>query len=201
MSVLSRWDRFRGETKPGSETIRSKVFEDICRQMQSRRQLRVMDFGSQTGNFKFFTGLGTAQYILADLPAQWLARDAISGDGADFNHAWFSEQGKLDVLLIWDLLNYFDLHDANRWFEQLVSYCRPGTFAYLILIHKPMMPAKPGAFHIIDAGQVNYRFEGGQRECPRYSQYQLCKIMPGFVVYRSYLLQNGMQEYVLEFKG
>jgi hypothetical protein len=64
------------------------------------------------------------------------------------------------------------------------------------------MPALPMRYRIADPENVVW--EGPRdalRPSPRYTANDVARMTPGFVVKGSYLLRNGIQEYLLECAG
>jgi hypothetical protein len=59
------------------------------------------------------------------------------------------------------------------------------------------IPAVPTRFKIIDDETLLYTTESADvRPCPRYAPRDLTLLMSGYRIQNSYILRNGMQEYV-----
>src|SRR5690606_38926970 len=108
-------------------------------------------------------------------------------------------QTPFDMILLWNMLDYLDRGDIGRLSRQLAELCRPGTLIYGLVSTRPQIPVTPTNFKIVDQGNLIYQYTATtQRAGPRYGQVKLLESMPGFRVKRSFLLRNGMQEYLFE---
>ena len=108
---------------------------------------------------------------------------------------------RFDVILAWDLFNYLELEALAASMEYLSQYCRHGTRLFaLVGIGKQVLDT-PSRFEIVDDAQLRYGVATlGGRRCPQHSIPDLLRRLPEFVVKRTYLLRNGMQEYVFGYQ-
>jgi hypothetical protein len=108
---------------------------------------------------------------------------------------------QFDVILAWDLFNYLDLEALATSMDYLSRYCKPGTRLYaLVGIGKQVLDT-PSRFEIVDDEQLRYGVAmAGGRCCPQHSIPDLLRRLPEFAVKRTYLLRNGMQEYVFGYQ-
>jgi hypothetical protein len=109
----------------------------------------------------------------------------------------FSADEQFDVMLIWDLINYFNAEELKVLVRYLgADYARGGYFFAMGATAKEM-PAMPTNYKILTAETLLYSTNSqDMRICPRYTPRDLALLMAGFHINSSYILRNGFQEYV-----
>ncbi|HQU14599.1 MAG: hypothetical protein B7Z66_04550 [Chromatiales bacterium 21-64-14] len=103
-----------------------------------------------------------------------------------------------DLILCWDLLNYLDRAVFRVLMAQLARHTGPGTHLHAFVWSQPQMPMGPARFRLGEGGRMRYAASAATRECPRYTQRDLERLMPQFAVGRSVLLRSGLQEYLFD---
>ena len=102
-----------------------------------------------------------------------------------------------DALLAWDVFDYLRPDQVSSLMARLTPACRPGALALVMVSTRRQVPARPTRYRILD--QQTLDCDGPPqpvRTCPLYTQLDLAHLMPAFSVRRSFLLRNGMQEYL-----
>lgn len=190
--------------EPAAEIHRSPglaaLFEAIRRKGPG---LRILDLGPAVGsNVDFLSQLGCKLYI-EDLFASRSAASSMIGEGeilgADFFEQLFTqpEETDLDVVLIWDLLNYLKRRELPLLGEQLRRRVKPGGLLFALASNQKQIPAQPIRFRIHSEDQLGYeRRSTTERPGPRHTPADVQVSMKGFRVDRSYLLRHGMQEFL-----
>lgn len=113
----------------------------------------------------------------------------------------FSTRTSFDIILAWDLLNYLDLEDIDALIRHLSPHCRPGTFLFALISSHPEIPEEPNVYKIIDRERMTYETRTQkQRPSLRYNPKELARILSPFEVSSSFLLRNGIQEYVFVYR-
>lgn len=167
----------------------------------------VLDLGPAVGeNIRFFSDLACKLYI-ADLSEslfsgrsrhtesthafeRHLERDLPSTDGQ-----------AVDLILAWDLLNYLERDQLPALARVLTAYCHRGTQLFLMVATLKEMAARPSAYSILGPETLAFRPDDQwQRPAPRYNEPELVRGLPDFQVEVSFLLRNGIQEYVLNYR-
>jgi hypothetical protein len=98
-------------------------------------------------------------------------------------------------------MNYFKLEELRALIRYIDAFCSKGTFFFAISSTLKEMPAIPTRFKILDAETLLYCAGSSEmRPCPRYAPRDLSLLMSSFSVHNSYILQNGMQEYIFVHK-
>ena len=175
------------------------LFEEI-----RGRKVTILDLGSAVGaNVDFLSRYGCKLYV-EDLYAALSSR-AEAGDEGDIAGPEFfaeflalPEDTRFDVILAWDLFNYLRRKELAYFGEQLRRYTEPGALALALMSYHKQIPAQPYRFKIQDERTLVYdRRTAAERPSPRFVPYEVTGLLKGFQVDRSFLLQHGIQEYLL----
>jgi hypothetical protein len=79
----------------------------------------------------------------------------------------------------------------------LARWIKPGSLLFALISSQPAIPAAPTIFRILDTENIVYETRT-QGSCPgpRHNPRDVARAMSGFEVSSSFLLRNGIQEYV-----
>ncbi|TND04989.1 MAG: hypothetical protein FD120_1267 [Gammaproteobacteria bacterium] len=172
----------------------------------SKRPCRVLELGPAFGANVEFLSQYSSKICIEDL-YQTLASvgPLFTGDERTFCPVYetllpYRADTRFDVILLWDLLDYLEASDIRRLIRHLGRFCQRGTLLYALVSTRQKIPAEPTNFKIVGKDQLLYQCSTTEeRDCPRYRQGALLELLRGFRVERSFLLRNGMQEYLFEF--
>jgi hypothetical protein len=104
---------------------------------------------------------------------------------------------RFDLILAWDVLNYLDRPQIEGLSNRLSQFCHQGTTLFALVSTLKEIPARPRSYHIVAPGKLLYRTAPQEvRPCPRYKEPDISRRMIGFKVKGTYILRNGIQEYV-----
>jgi hypothetical protein len=168
------------------------------------RKVTVLDLGSAVGsNVEFLSQYGCKLYI-EDLYAALSSRTP-SGDEDDLAGPEFfaeflaiPEDTRFDVVLAWDRFNYLRRKELAHFGEHLRRFTEPGALIFALMSYHKQISAQPYRFKIQDEHALVYdRRTISDRPSPRYVPSEVTGLLRGFRVDRSFLLQHGIQEYVL----
>lgn len=124
-----------------------------------------------------------------------------SGEAAFSGLLPFSDETVFDIILAWDIFNYFDLRELEALVRRLSRWCRQGTRLFALTSSQPNISVLPTIFRILNREQMIYEIPTqDKRPCPRHQPRDIAKLMARFTVSSSFLLHHGIQEYVFEFK-
>jgi len=113
----------------------------------------------------------------------------------------FCDETVFDIILAWDIFNYFDLRELEALVQRLSGWCRPGTRLFALISSLPKISVSPTMFRILNREQMVYEIPSqATRPCPRHQPRDIVKLMARFSVSSSFLLRQGIQEYVFVFK-
>lgn len=167
------------------------------------RKVTVLDLGSAVGsNVDYLSQFGCKLYI-EDLYSA-LSTRVSSGEDDLIGPEFFAEflpvpeDTRFDVVLAWDLFNYLRRKELASFGEQLNRYTEPGAVIFALISYHKQIPAQPYRFKIQDDQHLIYdRRSAAERPSPRFVPYEVTGLLKGFRVDRSFLLQHGIQEYLL----
>jgi hypothetical protein len=118
---------------------------------------------------------------------QWLAQWT-AGSGGE----------SIDVVLAWDVLNYFKPELFTSFINHVTPLLRAGAYLYFLVYSQKQMPALPMQFKTAAPDRLACQpLTAETRPSPRYTQTDLRRRLPGYSVVKSVLLRNGIQEYLL----
>ena len=194
------------ERTPASDAqFSSLALGMLMEHVGGRRDCRVLDLGPGFGANVEFLSRFSSRLFIEDL-YRTLTSIGHPYTGADrvycpLFQALLPDPGRthIDLVLLWDLLDYLDRDDIRRLSAHIAALGRSGTLLYGLVSTRQKIPETPASYKIVDAGNIVCRpTSTGQRDGPRHSQVRLLELMRGFRVKRSFLLRNGMQEYLFE---
>lgn len=177
----------------------------LLRQLPGGRQPKILDLGPAVGaNVQFLAGLGCRIWV-ADLfrtlrsgEGDGLQSDLGSLDKLLARHLPSSDETGYDLILAWDLFNYFTREEIELVGTHLTRICRPMGSVFAMVSTTRQISDHPLRFSIADTEHLVYDGDSSHRRpAPHYTQTDLERLLPGFEVETSFLLRNGIQEYVL----
>lgn len=109
----------------------------------------------------------------------------------------YEDDLRFDAILAWNLFDYLDAPTVRAITHQIGHYCRTGTLLYLTTSNGDTIPDEPGRLTIVDEQHLRFERTGmGTRNGMKHTPRGLERIMPGFRLQHSFLLENGMQDYL-----
>lgn len=184
-------------SSPGlEEALRGKPNEESC---------KVLDLGpSVADNVEFVSSFASYLQII----------DAIDRNpsASDFGGVGFGRLSALQALfdkhrrsfslvLMWDVLNYLSIDQAERLLQSVAELCLPGARLHAIVFATNTMAAIPNRYRIIDNARIAYeKATTEQLGAPDLPPAAVGKLLQGFRVEHSFVLQHGVHEYVASRK-
>ena len=167
------------------------------------RRRDVLDLGPPRQGCIDFFGQRNCRLYIQDLDLETMRQQLESDEETDAEVftgiLGTGRPAQLDLILAWDLFNFLTppaIADLVRRYE---PFCTNSTLLYILTYNRESMPAEPGRFWIQQEGMVNYVLsEAETLGNPRRSPRELERMMPGFQMAHSFLLQNGLQEYLYQ---
>ncbi|MGH9465113.1 MAG: methyltransferase domain-containing protein, partial [Thermoanaerobaculia bacterium] len=185
---------------PGPAGRHSLALRPLLRRLGTDRKACVLDLGPASGaNVAFFSRRPCTLHI-ADLYRALRSDSGLPRDAAELDSALAPQlpEGPFDLVLAWDLLDYFDRAQLEVLGRHLAERCRPSALVFAIVSYLHQIPDRPHRFEILDEESLVYGDASGlSRPSPGYREPELVRLLPGFAVEASYLLRHGVQEYVL----
>lgn len=200
------------------ERLRVPLFARLIGDVASQDRVVVLDLGGCSHGMVNLLSAYQACLHVVDLPSSLGPLQQIDRDAADAERSLIDGFDALmpdlssepaDLLLCWDLLNYFDLAALRALATALAPRLRPTARLHAVMEYaSDQMPAEPSLWmpdvvaEPVDDPQVDHVMVGAaaaaQRAAPRYTPRQLEGLLLGFTIDSTMLLSNGMQEHLFK---
>ncbi|MDA8019088.1 MAG: methyltransferase domain-containing protein [Thermoanaerobaculia bacterium] len=104
---------------------------------------------------------------------------------------------QFDIVLVWDLLHYFDLPDRRKFGRLLADLTRDQALILVLASNVAAIPPTPIHFKILTEDRLYYVLPDGRKlPSPSLHTRQVEQVLAEFEPLRSFQLRNGMQELV-----
>jgi hypothetical protein len=111
----------------------------------------------------------------------------------------FEDRTRFDLVVTWDLFNYLKREEIEALTTYLRRYMSETAPLVSLIWYQGRIPVQPHRFAVIDDQSLEYRpTSQAEMDGPRYKEPDLLRAMPAFRVSKSFLLRNGVQEYVFQ---
>jgi len=109
---------------------------------------------------------------------------------------------RFDLILAWDLFDYLEPEHIDALCERLSPHLARDCLLFCLVSNQAEIPAEPRRYRILTEGRLAYEPRGPARiPGPQHSAMALKARLPDFSLERSFLLRNGMQEYLFLYRG
>lgn len=187
-----------------SRVHNSLALNVLFHQLRPERRYNILDLGAAFGaNVDFFSQFSRKIYI-EDLYRTLTSFDFFppedeSSYAALFEYLLPYQAGtRFDVILAWDLFNYLERDEYLHLTRRLSKFSYPGSLLFALISTQKHIPEKPTNYKIINQQSLLYEKSSTVlRPCPRYEQTDIQHLMPRFRVTSSFVLKNGIKEYLL----
>ena len=188
----------------GPTPYRSLGLEMLLREISRGRKQHILDLGYPTGsNLEYFASRMPCRFYVGDLYRVVHGGGATKQDIAGVLDS-FIPSGRdvcFDIILGWDVFNYLDREALGALMAALAPYCGAGTLLFTLISTQEEIPAQPLRFKVLDEGHLIYeQLTAETVTCPRFTAGALERILPEFSVLRSFLLRNGIQEFLFRHR-
>lgn len=206
MSWLSRL-RERPDAPPAPPTChRSLALKPLLASLDPEGRHSVLDLGAPVGhNLERLSALG-CRIRITDLFRSLSAESVESREP----EAWpaliarllpVDPREQFEIVLLWDLLDYLRPHEITALMRHVAGACAPRASVFALVSTLRQIPGAPRRYRIEDLETLSWSEPlAPPRAGPRHTQPGLCRLMPAFRLKNSFILRNGMQEYLLERK-
>lgn len=193
-----------GPSNADGLTHHSLALKHALRRFRALGGSRVLDLGPALGRNVQFLSAFISKLFIADLYGTiWSQAGRSALDRAKLDRILSRDlpptsQSPIDLILVWDLLNYLDREQVATLGRHLARLCRRDSLVLVLLSTLQTIPELPGRYLMLDPETVRYEnLSKRERRSPGYKEPDLEKMMPAFEVETSFLLRSGIQEYVL----
>jgi hypothetical protein len=182
---------------------RSLALKELLAVLRAGARHSVLDLGpSVAANIRLLAGL-SCRVRIADLVGS-MAAESVESRRPEAMPALlerilpFAPDERFDAVFAWDVFDYMRPDQVSCLADRLAPACRPDTPVLVFVSTRRTIPATPLRYRIVDRENVAHEgpFEP-TRPCPRYGQHDLRRMLPAFMVRRSFLLRTGIQEFLL----
>ena len=175
----------------------------VLHELERQRRPRVLDLGPALGTSVEFLAGYSVQLFIADLyrslrsSTGQLPPDADRLRRALEDQLPIPDEGPFDLILAWDLLNYFATDQLEALGQHLGALCRPGGQLFALVTTRGPISDRPMNFEIVARDLLRYgATAASERDSPGYHETALERLLDAFAVQTSFLLRHGMQEYI-----
>lgn len=185
------------------ETHKSLGLNALLQVLEAEHQYSLLDLGPALGPNVAFLSQFCSRIRIEDLYPTLLSsgffdRGEEPVDAATFERLLhLPSDVRFDIILTWGLFDYLESSDIRALVGYLSGFCHPGTFLFALSSNLKEIPSSPTSFMIQDRDNLIYTGDTTRlRPSPRYAPRDLINLMSGFRAHNSFLLRNGMQEYL-----
>lgn len=187
---------------PDIATLNAPLFRSIMERMQDDSRWVVLDLGPARSETVTAFGRFRCRLEIADLAdgierLNAVAEPELLGEAIE-RMLPPRRREATDIVLCWDLLNYFGRPALKALMAQLLPRLSPRSMVHALIAYStPHMSARPERFVPAEGhGLLRSPVTTEQVKAPRYSPEDLARAMPGYTVEKAMLLRNGMQEFL-----
>jgi hypothetical protein len=187
--------------------FRSWALADLLKRRSADRPWRVLDLGPASNhNLAWFAAHG-ATYTVESLygtivPCRMGGRLDAGCMRTLPDLLTYAPGTHFDVVLAWDLFDFLGPSGVNVLGERLAPCCDARTLVHAAVSREGRVPPRPGHWEMVDERSIRLTpAEGPLLGTVRFTDASLVRALGPFRVHKSYLLQNGLQEYLFERDG
>ena len=172
-------------------------------ELREDRKYHVLDLGNAQGpNVEFFSHVSSRIHV-EDLYHVWSTMPARDEEAPPFSSADLEvllahdRSIEFDLILGWDLFDYFDADFIAALTVHLKRHCRKGALLFMLTSTRREIPETPARLVITEDENLLYAPRTSNTvDNPNHTPLAFEKMMRGFHLLHSFMLKNGMQEYV-----
>lgn len=190
---------------PVVDIYSSPGLEEALRGKPDDESYKVLDLGpSVADNVEFVSSFASYLQIIDAIDRNPSASDFGGGGFGRLSalQALFDKHRRsFSLVLMWDVLNYLSIDQAERLIQSVAELCLPGARLHAIVFATNTMAAIPNRYRIIDNARIAYeKATTEQLGAPDLLPAAVGKLLQGFRVEHSFVLQHGVHEYVASRK-
>lgn len=196
-----------GDPVHQKDVQRSLGFALIADHLRTCDRPKVLDLGpSVSANIGFLSQFRCKVYV--EHFAELLDNFNVHTDDSDAHKATVQRflqpygDNRFDLILAWDIFNYLEFNALAALIRYLNTCCRENALLFALIAIGAEIRERPARFEIVDEQQLRYEVDPrAPRRYPRLSISDLLRRLPELAVQRTFLLKNGMQEYVFRLQS
>lgn len=186
----------------GAEEHRSLALGALVTSLHPERRSQVLDLGRPIGSNIEWLSARNCRVFVVDLYRSLLV-ETIEARKPENSARLFdkllplADDDRFDAVLAWDLFNYLRPDQIAALMARLAPACQRGALLLAFVATHREIPAVPMRYRIL--GPQMLAWQGAAtptRSSPCYHDPDFARLMPDFKVKSSFLLRNGVQEYL-----
>lgn len=185
------------------EELTSGLLPMVCQLVREEPGCNLVDLGaSSTDNCMHFSRAGARVFM--DTSRRNLRSEVVLNrelSPADIDEVFAYCPDAIDVLLVWNILDYLPLAAVEHLLRRISRVMRPGGLLYAMVSQQFHIPVHPATIDIVEENRLRFRHGPLEKDGPHYAPKQLEQLMPGSRIEKLYLMQNGVQEHLFLFEG
>ncbi len=176
-------------------------FEVATGALDTGSRCKVLDLGSALPeNVEYLAGFASYVQII-DWCSWGSSNHQIEASGYErlntLQNLLAEHRKSFDLVLLWDLLNYLPVDRARRVIRSVAELCRPGARIHAIVYAIDTMPELPNRYRVVTGDRLAYELQTSElRGAPKLPPATVEKLLEGFGVEHSFVLQHGVHEFV-----
>ena len=186
---------------PSFKSYSSPGLEEALRGVADNGSCKVLDLGPLVAdNVEFVSSFASYLQIVDAIDRSPSVHDTEGGGFGRLStlQSLFNKHRRsFNLVLVWDVLNYLSTDQAERLIQAVAELCHPDARLHAIIFATNTMAAVPNRYRIVDSARLTY--EQGTTELrgvPNLPPSAVEKLLKGFRIEHSYVLQHGVHEYV-----
>jgi hypothetical protein len=187
-------------TGPETEIYSSPGLAEALSGVPEDGTCKVLDLGpSVAANVEFVSSFASYLQIIDAIdrgPSAAGLEGSSSPRLSALNALLGQHQRSFNLVLAWDIFNYLSPERAERLNRLVAELCLPNARLHAIFFATDTMPAVPNRYRIVDRDRLAY--EPGTTEirgAPELPPSAVGKLLKGFRIEHSFVLQHGVHEY------
>ena len=106
-------------------------------------------------------------------------------------------RGTMDLVLLWDYLNYLTPDQGAALIEAVAPLCRPEAGCLAMVYTSETMSASPVRYRVADRSHLTAeRLSTEESGSPQMTPVVVERVLSGFTIEHAFVLRNGVREYV-----
>jgi 2-polyprenyl-3-methyl-5-hydroxy-6-metoxy-1,4-benzoquinol methylase len=201
--MSAAWPRLQNPEWSGeSEEFHSRGLEVLVNRLRGQNKARILDLAPALGSTVTYLGQYACKVYIEDFYDSLSNLPRREEDDGELPLAEFIKlfahgvDDRFDIILGWDVLGHLDEAIIKLLMQHLRFHSHPGTLLYILVPTQSQMSATPARFSIKPDNRVLYVPGTRTKPNPGYTTRTLERMMKGFVMLHSFMLRNGLQEYV-----
>lgn len=197
--------KFSGDAlSTGNQEMNCPAFSSMLTLMNDNLKWTILDLGparssnlSNLANFRCKIFIEDSQELLRSFTSDALANEALLKNWL-VSLPEYIKPASVDLVLAWDVPNYLDDALNNLFLSHINPLLSPTAYLHCLTYSQHEMPAQPTQFTVLSNETMKCSPTTQiKRPSPRFTQRDIIKRLPDFIVVKSFLLRNGVQEFLL----